>query len=50
MMESLVSKLSIVLSTPEDLLIKQGDSAIDGMYFIIIGDCTIDVLDQQREN
>ena len=49
MILQIISKLSTVASTPEDQLVKQGDRSFDGMYFILIGDCSVNILDENRE-
>jgi len=48
MMIAIVSKLSTVLSQPENVIIKQDDEP-DNMYFISTGDCAVNVRDQSRE-
>ena len=48
-MEIIVSKLSTLFSTPEEVILTQGDDASDGMYFISMGDCAVNVIDEHRE-
>jgi len=41
-LEDLISKLGVCLTSPEESIIKQGDKG-EEMYFISLGDCTINI-------
>ena len=47
-MDTIVSKLSTVFSTPEESIFHQDDNS-DGIYYIAIGDCAVNIRNQQRE-
>mgnify|MGYP006109260399 CR=1 FL=1 len=49
-MELIVSKLGTSYSTPEVIIFNQGDESKDGMYFITMGDCAVNIIDENREN
>jgi CRP-like cAMP-binding protein len=45
----LIEKLGICLFTPEELIFSQGDEA-EEMYFIIQGDCVVNMIDYNGHN
>jgi hypothetical protein len=47
-MNLIVSKLGTKYSTPEVVIINQGDDSSDGMYFITMGDCAVNIIDENR--
>lgn len=46
-MESIVCKLGTCFASPEEMIVKHGETA-DALYIIIQGDCTVDMISEKR--
>lgn len=49
LLQAITDKMGTLFAGPEETIVKQGDENADRIFFIVQGDCTVDMMDHDRK-